>query len=109
MGSLTDYAETALLKHIGLEAAYTPAATLYLALCTADPTDAATGASMNEVANSGSYARTAIAFSAAASRRSTQSGAVTFPAATGSWGTVSNWAIVDSATYGAGKDRKSVV
>jgi hypothetical protein len=102
MGSLSDYAEASLLKHISTEAAYTPVATLKLALCTADPTDAATGASMNEVANSGSYARTTIAFGAAASRRVTQSGTVTFPAATGSWGTVSHWAIVDSATYGAG-------
>lgn len=102
MGSLSDYAETALVKHIFLETAYSPAATIYLALATADPTDAATGASMNECANSGSYARTAIAFSASASRRSTQTGAVTFPTASGSWGTVTHWAITDSATYGAG-------
>lgn len=102
MGSLTDFAENAMLKHLSTEAAYTPAATVYLALATADPTDAATGASMNEVANSGSYARTAITFGAAASRRVTQSGTVTFTAATGSWGTVTHWAVVTSATYGAG-------
>lgn len=102
MGSLSDYAENALLKHLTTEAAYSPAATLYVALATADPTDAATGASMNEVANSGSYARAAITFGAASSRRVTQSGAVTFPAATGAWGTVSHYAIVDSGTYGAG-------
>lgn len=102
MGSLTDFAENALAKHLSTEAAYTPVATLKLALCTADPTDAATGASMNEVANSGSYARTTIAFSAASSRRVTSTGAVTFPQATGAWGTVTHWAIVDSATYGAG-------
>lgn len=102
MGSLSNYAETALVKHIVKETAYTPVATVYLALCTADPTDAATGASMNEVANTGSYARTAITFGAAASRRVTQSGSVTFPAATGSWGTITHWAVVDSATYGAG-------
>lgn len=102
MGSLSNYAENAVLNHLTTNSAYTPAATIYLALATADPTDAGTGASMNEVANSGSYARTAIAFGAAASRRVTQSGAVTFPAASGSWGTVTHWAIVDSATYGAG-------
>lgn len=102
MGSLTNFAESALMNHITTNTAYTPAATLYLALATADPTDAATGASMNEVANSGSYARTAITFGAAASRRVTQSGAVTFPTATGSWGTITHWAVVDSATHGAG-------
>jgi hypothetical protein len=102
MGSLSNYAENALLNHMTTNSAYTPVATLYLALATADPTDAATGASMSEVANSGSYARTAITFGAAASRRVTQSGAVTFPAATGSWGTITHWAIVDSSTHGAG-------
>lgn len=102
MGSLTDYAENALLKHISTEAAYTPAATVYLALCTADPTDAATGASMNEVANSGSYARTAITFGAASSRRVTQNADVDFPTASGSWGDVSHWAVVTSNTYGSG-------
>ena len=101
MGSLSNALELELLDHV-FNAAYSPVATVYLALCTADPTDSGTGASMNEVANSGSYARTAIAFSAASSRRVTQNGAVTFPTATGSWGTVSHWAIVDSATHGAG-------
>ena len=101
MGSLTTYGANKLLDHL-FNTAYTPASTLYLALCTADPTDAATGASMNEAANSGAYARTAITFGAAASRRSRRSAPVTFPTATGSWGTVTHWAIVDSATHGAG-------
>lgn len=102
MGSLTDYAESALVDHIITDTAYTSVATVYLALATADPTDAATGASMNEVANANAYARTAITFAAVASRRSTQTGAVTFPQATGSWGTVTHWAVTDNATHGAG-------
>lgn len=102
MGSLTNYAEIALLKHFTKETAYSPAATLYLALCTGDPGEAATGASMSEVADANSYARIAIAFGAAASRRITQNATSTFAAASGSWGTISHWAIVDSATHGAG-------
>ena len=102
MGSFTDYAEGITVKHILRESAYTPAATVYLALATSSPGETATGASMNEVANSGSYARTAITFGAASSRRVTQSGSVTFPAATGSWGTVTHWAVVDTNTYGSG-------
>lgn len=101
MGSLTNYAETALVNHM-LNSAYTPVATVYLALATASPGESATGASMSEVPNSGSYARTAISFGAASSRRVTQSSAVVFPTATGSWGTVTSWAIVDSPTHGAG-------
>lgn len=102
MGSLSDYAENALLNHLTTNAAYSPSATIYLALCTADPTDAGTGASMNEVANSGAYARKAITFGAASSRRVTQNATVTYDQASGSWGTISHWAIVDSATHGAG-------
>ena len=101
MGSLSNYAELKLLDHV-FNTAYTPATTIYLGLATADPGETATGASANEVANSGSYARTAITFGSAASRRSTQNATVTFPQATGSWGTVTHWFIVDSATYGAG-------
>lgn len=102
MGSLSNYLENKLLDHVLNNVAYTPAATLYLALCTADPTDAGTGASMNECANSGTYARKAITVGNAASRRVTQDATVTFDQATGSWGTVSHWAIVDSGTHGAG-------
>lgn len=101
MGSISDYLEDELMDHV-FNASYTPASTIYLALCTADPTDAATGASMNEVANSNAYARKAITFGAAASRRVTQDATVTYDEATGSWGTVTHWTIVDSATYGAG-------
>jgi len=102
LGSITDFLEDELLDHVFNGNAFTPAATLYLCLCTADPTDAATGASMNECANSGNYQRTAISFAAASSRRVTQNGGVTFPTATGSWGTVSHWAIASTQTYGSG-------
>jgi len=102
MGSLSDYAENALLDHLLNNISYTPAATVYLALATGDPTDAATGASMNEVANSNNYGRTAISFGAAAIRKVVQSGAVTFPQASGAWGTITHWVIVTSATHGAG-------
>lgn len=102
MGSLSNYSESALLAHTINGVAYTPVATVYIALCTADPTDAGTGASMNEVANSNGYARIACAFGAASSRTVSNSGTLTFSAATGSWGTVTNFAILDSATHGAG-------
>lgn len=101
MGSLSNYSENRLLDHV-FNTAYTPSATIYLALCTADPTEAATGASCSECANANNYARKAIAFGAAASRKVIQSGAVTFNQASGTWGTITHWVIVDSGTYGAG-------
>lgn len=101
MGSLSDYAENALLNHI-FNTAYTRPTTVYLALCTADPTDAATGASCSEVANTNNYARKAISFGAASARRITQDANVDFNTASGAWGTVTHWVITDSLTYGAG-------
>ena len=101
MGSLSDYAENELLDHL-FNAAYTPVATLYLGLCTADPTDAATGAACNEAADANGYARKAITFGAAAARKISQSGNITFDVATGAWGDLTHWVIVDSATHGAG-------
>lgn len=100
MGSITDFLENAWLNHL-CNTAFTPSTPIYLALCTADPTDAAIGVTMSEVAVANAYARTAITFNAAASRAIVQAGAVTFPQATGTWGTVSHWAVVSSAA-GAG-------
>jgi hypothetical protein len=103
MGSLSNFAENELADHM-FNAAYSPVATVYLALNTADPTDAGTGASMSETANSNGYARTAITFGAAASRQVANSADVTFPAVvTANWASpITHWAILDSATYGAG-------
>lgn len=103
MGSISDSLETDLLDHVLNQVAYTPAATVYLALCTADPTDAGTGVSMSECADANGYARTAITFAVAASRAVDQTGAVTFPSASGGgWGTVSHWGIVSASVHGTG-------
>jgi hypothetical protein len=101
MGSLSDFAELELLDHCFNEA-YAHSATVYLALCTADPLDAGTGAAMNELPNDDGYARKAITFAAAADRSIAQTGAVTFDLITGPAGTVTHWAIVDSITWGEG-------
>jgi hypothetical protein len=101
MGSLSNYAELELLDHV-FNAVYPPVAQLYVALATADPGEAATGAAMSEVAAANGYLRAAISFAAAASRKIIQTGAVTFPQATGTWGTVTHWAIVDNSATGAG-------
>jgi len=96
MGSISDYLENELLDHV-FNASYTPPATVYLALSTSDPTDDASG--LSEPSGNG-YARKAITFGAAASRTITQSTDVTFDQATGSWGTISHWALMDAETSG---------
>lgn len=104
MGSLTNVLENKILDHILGNTAYTQEANLYLCMCVADPTDGATGASMNEVANANGYARTEItAFDVASNRATENTNDIIFPEATGSWGTVTHWAIVDNPTYGSGE------
>ena len=98
MSGKTDYLEDAVISGVLRNSAYTPAATVYLALLTADPTDA--GTQTNEVSG-GSYARQAIAFDAPSPAGETQNTAlITFPTATGLWGTITHWAIADAATSG---------
>lgn len=100
----SDYLELEILDDLFSVGAFSPG-TPYLALCTADPTDSGTGASMNEVADSGAYARVDISSSfgtAAASGAISNDAAIEFTEATGSWGTVTHFAIVDSGTHGAG-------
>lgn len=98
MGSLSNYAELKLLDHLLKTAAYTQPTNIYVALSTADPTDSGSGVA--EPAGSG-YARTACnVWDAAASREASNTSAVTFPAATGSWGTITHWALFDASTGG---------
>lgn len=96
MGKISDFLANELLDHV-FNAAYAPAATVYLALSTANPTDAGSG--MAEPSGN-AYARQAITFNAAASRRVTQSATVTYPQASGAWGTISHWAVFDALSGG---------
>ena len=102
--SASNYLELKILDHILGDGAY-ESPTAYIALCTADPTDAGTGADMSEVADAGSYARIttdADNWAAATAGSKANAEALTFPEATGAWGTVTHFAIVDSGTHGEG-------
>jgi hypothetical protein len=69
---------------------------VYLALYTNDPTDADTG---TEVTGNG-YVRQSITFGAPSNGVSTNSAAIEFPQATGSFGTVTHVGIRDALTAG---------
>ncbi len=97
MGSISDFAENKLLDHILNGVTYTPPATVYLGLSTADPLD--TGAGLAEPSGGG-YARKAIAFDAAAGRAIEQSALVQFDTVTAPWGLVSHWALFDALSAG---------
>jgi hypothetical protein len=97
MGSISDYLENKLLDHVLGTAAYSPPATVYIGLSTANPLDDASGLAEP---SGGGYARKAVTFGAAASRAVSNSAQVDFDQATASWGTITYYAIFDAASGG---------
>jgi len=101
MGSLSNYIEDEILDHFLLTGDYTPETNLYIGLSTADPTDDASG--IAEPSGNG-YARVNHdSWDAAASRATENTGTVTFPEATGTWGTITHFFICNhltNATFG---------
>ena len=96
MSEISTYLENALINATLRNTTYTSVATVYVSLWTSDPTDAGSGTEVS----GGSYARQAVTFGAPSSGVSTNSADVTFPTATGSWGTVGWIGINDAATSG---------
>lgn len=96
MAEMSNYLEDALINATLRNTSYTSPATVYVGLYTSDPTDANTGTEVS----GGSYARTAVTFGAPSNGVTTNSGAVEFPQATGSWGTVGWIGILDASTSG---------
>ena len=96
MAEMSNYLETALINATLRNTSYTSPATVYLALYTSDPTDADAG---TEVSGT-SYARQSITFGAHSNGVSTNSAAIEFPQAGGSWGTVTHVGIRDASTSG---------
>lgn len=96
MAEMSNYLENAMINAVLRNTTYTSPATVYVALFTTDPTDANTGTEVSGNA----YQRTAVTFGAPSNGVSTNSGAVTFPTATGSWGTVTHIGIMDASTSG---------
>jgi len=96
MSAMSDYLENEILDHILGTGAYTMPSTVYVGLSTGSFNDDNSG---TELSGSG-YARQSIAFNAASSGTADNSGAVDFPAATGSWGTVSHFGLFDASTGG---------
>jgi hypothetical protein len=92
----SDYLEDALLDHVLRNTSYTSPATVYVGLYTVAPTDVGGGTEVT----GGSYARQSVTFSAPASGSVANSGAVTFPQATATWGTIVSMGIFDALTSG---------
>lgn len=96
MAEMSNYLENALINAVLRNTSYTSPATVYVALYTSDPTDADTGTEVSGNA----YARQSVTFGAPSNGSSTNTGAVEFPQATGSWGTVSYIGLRDASSGG---------
>jgi hypothetical protein len=96
MANFSNYLEDALINATLRNTSYSSPTTVYVALYTTDPTDADTG---TEIAG-GSYARTAVTFGAPSNGVATNNADVTFPTATGSWGTITHVGVRDASTAG---------
>jgi hypothetical protein len=96
-GSLSDTIENELIDHV-FTAGYSAPGTVYIGLSTADVLDDASG---NAEPVGSAYARVAVivtAWTAAASRAINNNATITFPKATGAWGTITHYAIWDAAS-----------
>jgi len=109
MANFSDYVEGEIIKHIFRTGSFTKPTTLAIALLTSAASDTDTGATIAEVTNANSYARQTLNpldanWTAPTGGNGTTDNvsAITFPQATGSWGTIVGVAILDSATHGAG-------
>lgn len=96
MAEISNYLENALINATLRNTSYTSPTTVYVALYTTDPTDADTG---TEVSGNG-YARQSVTFSAPSNGATSNSAAVEFPQATGSWGTVAYIGLRDASSGG---------
>lgn len=99
MGSFADYWENEILDHIFGKGSYTPP-TIYVGLSTADPTD--DGSGLAEPTGN-AYARVstlAADWNVASGGALDNANDITFPEATGSWGTITHFALFDAATGG---------
>jgi len=99
MGSFADYWENEILDHLFGKGSYTPP-TIYVGLSTADPDDDASGLAEP---SGNSYARTSTAgadWNVASGGTLDNANDITFPEASGSWGTITHFALFDAASAG---------
>lgn len=95
MSAFSNYLENKILLHVLSNTSYTSPTTVYLGLHTADPTDAGSGTEVS----GGSYARQSFASTVSGAAASNTS-AIEFPTATGSWGTITHVGVWDNLTSG---------
>lgn len=96
MSEMSNYLENGLLNAVLRNTSYTSPSTVFVALYTDNPGEGGTGTEIS----GGSYARKDVTFGAPSNGVCTNSSAVEFAQATGTWGTVSHIGLHDAITTG---------
>lgn len=96
MSAMSDYLENEILDHILATGSYTAPSNVYVGLSTGSFNDDNSGTELT----GNNYSRVSATFSAASSGTTSNSGAIEFAAASGSWGTVSHFGIFDASSGG---------
>lgn len=96
MSAMSDYLENEILDHILSVGSYTMPSAVYVGLSTGSFNDDNSGTELS----GSNYSRVAATFSAASSGTTSNSAAIEFAAATGSWGSVSHFGVFDAAASG---------
>ena len=96
MSAMSDYLELKFLDHFTGTASTSAPSAVYLGLSTGSMGDDNSGTELS----GNNYSRKAITFASASGGSISTNAAVEFDAATGSWGTVSHWAIYDASSGG---------
>lgn len=110
MSAASDYLEGELRKHLFRTGSFTKPSVLAICLCTSAPNDASTGATLVEPNDAHGYDRQTLNPDDANWTAPDSTGgltdnasAISFgPCTTSDWGSITHFAICDSATYGAG-------
>ena len=96
MSEMSNYLENGLLNAVLRNTSYNSPSTVYVSLFTDNPGEGGTGTEIS----GGSYARKDVTFGSPNDGVCTNSGAVEFAQATGSWGTVSHIGLHDAIVTG---------
>lgn len=96
MSAVSDFLENTLLDLVFNGVPYTSPVQVYVALYTTPTTDGGGGTEVS----TGSYARQAVSFALAANGQVQTDADIVFPAATGSWGTITHVALRDALAGG---------
>jgi hypothetical protein len=96
MSGKTNYLETQMLNHVLRNTAYSSPTTIYVALFTVAPDETGGGTEVT----GGAYVRQAVVFTTPAPDSCSNNADVTYPIATGDWGTIVAFALFDQSSGG---------